>query len=139
MKRVKKNQVKLKKTFLKYEVEFAYLFGSRAAGNENKESDFDFAVMLPDGFSDRKIFDIRLKLMSEIMRILKTDAVDLVVLNEIKSVLMKFSIVREGVLIFSRDPGKKTDFELRVISEYYDFKPFINAYNKAYVKSRIAR
>lgn len=137
MDKVKENLPRLEAVFEKYAVKFAYLFGSRATGHVNRESDYDFAVMLPDDLDAKNRFEIRLKLMSEIMKILKTDAVDLNVLNDTHSIFFKFVIIKEGLLIHNADPGARLDFELKTMNDYYDYKPFLKAYNKAYIERRL--
>jgi predicted nucleotidyltransferase len=138
MNKVKKSQAQLNEVFKKYAAEYAYLYGSQVTGNTNKESDFDFAVMLSNELSDEQRFKVRLKLMSEISRILKTDAIDLIILNDVHSIFLKFVVIKEGLLIFDQCPSERIDFELKTMNEYYDFKPFIVAYNKAYIQRQIA-
>jgi uncharacterized protein len=134
-----KSQLKsLKTAFQKHGGVFAYLFGSQAAGTATKNSDFDFAVMLSDKIKKNKRFDIRLKLISEISRILKDDKVEIVVLNDTLSSFFKFVIIKEGEFVFERDHSARVDFELKTMNEYYDFSPFLDLYNQAYLKRELA-
>ena len=88
----KKQISELSKVFKKYNVQFAYLFGSQATGKANRKSDFDFAVMLPEKINKNKRFNVRLKLMAETGKISKTfDNTDVVILNDINSILFNSS------------------------------------------------
>lgn len=134
-----KSQLKtLKTVFQKNGVVFVYLFGSQAAGQATKGSDFDFAMMLSEKVKKSKRFDVRLKLISEISRTLKSDKVEIVVLNDTRSSLFKFVIVKEGIVIFEQDHSARVDFELKTMNEYYDFSPFLSLYNQAYLKRELA-
>lgn len=128
----------LKNAFRENGVVFAYLFGSQAAGTATKDSDFDFAVMLSEEVKKNKRFDIRLKLISEISRILKDDKIEVVVLNDTRSLLFKFVIVKEGKLFFEKDHSARVDFELKAMNEYYDYDSFLNSYNQAFLKRELA-
>jgi len=119
--------------FRKYNILFAYLFGSRAEERAVKSSDFDFAVMFPKETVLSGLFDMRCKMISELTGILGKD-VDVTALNDIDSVLLKFVVISKGMVIYEKDHGERLDFEVRVMNEYYDFKPFIEVYNKAYIK-----
>ena len=101
------------------EVKLAYLFGSRAQGQAGPLSDYDFAVYL-DERDALKRFDLRLKLMDVLTRKLKTDKVDVCVLNDIKSPELKYNIIKDGTLILEREPFKVL-VEPRILNEYFDF------------------
>ena len=119
--------------FKKNKVNFAYLFGSRVTGQITKTSDYDFAVMLLQGLSLEERFNIRLKMMTELEKILKK-GIDLVILNDTQSLLLKYSIVTEGKLIYDKDTAQRIDFEILTQSEYFDFKPFLDEYNRLFVE-----
>lgn len=116
---------------------FAYLFGSTVQGKTNFESDIDLAVFL-DEKERCDLFKKRLSLIEEIQAVLKKP-VEVVILNEIKSIFFKFVIIKEGKLIFERDRNQRIDFELKTMQDYYDFRPFIEAYNRAYLERSLQR
>lgn len=122
----------LEKKFRKEEgVLFCYIFGSLAYGKFNSESDVDIAVYLDEKKSD-DFFDKRLDLISEISQILGIEA-DILVLNT-ASLFLKYVVLREGKLIFSRDESQRIDFELKTINNYFDFKPVLEKYYKRILK-----
>jgi len=127
----------IKKVFKKYHVVFGYLFGSQAKGTAIKSSDFDFAVMMEEE-DIKKRFKFRCKMISDIENILKNDA-EVVVLNDTNDILLKFVIIKEGLSVYEKNHLKRVLFELKVSNDYYDFKPFIDAYNKAYLKRELIK
>jgi len=129
-----KNLIKvLEKFFSKEErVLFCYLFGSFACQNFNSKSDVDVAVFLNEE-KNKDFFKTRLELIASLSKLLKKEA-DVVILNDVNSVLFKYVILKEGKLIFARDAEEMINFELKATRDYYDFLPFSKAYNKAYTE-----
>lgn len=109
------------------EVKLVYLFGSRATGKIGPLSDYDFAAYL-DEKDEKKRFDLRLKLMGKISSKLKTDNLDLVVLNDIDGPELKYNIIKEGILILEKEPFKVL-IEPMILSEYFDFHDLLLRYN----------
>lgn len=122
--------------FQEFSVDFAYLFGSNATGHADKNSDVDIAVFFSGGFSKMQRFDLRLKLAEKLGFYFK-NPVDLVVLNDLRSLFFKYVIIKEGKLIYLKSEEKMIDFECKTMSEYFDFQPFLDLYNKNYVKNSL--
>jgi predicted nucleotidyltransferase len=101
------------------EIKLVYLFGSRVVGEVGPISDYDFAIYL-DTRDKKKIFDIKIELLNQLSLALKTDKVDLVVLNTTENPELKFNIIKEGKLIFEREPFKLL-IEPKILNEYFDF------------------
>ena len=114
-----KNQKKLIKIFKENQVVLAYLFGSRASGNTGPLSDYDFAVYF-DEVDKKKIFNFKINLQDKISRYLKTDRVDIVVLNLAESPELKYDIIKKGILIFKKESFKLL-VEPKILNEYFDF------------------
>lgn len=110
-----------------------YVFGSYITGHPTRTSDVDIAVLFPVNTTSMKRFSMRLKLISILESALKK-TVDLVVLNDIKSVFFKFIIISEGKKCLIADEDLMADFELTVMNDYIDFKPFLDSYNDHYVQ-----
>jgi hypothetical protein len=106
------------------DVVFAYLFGSVACDNNHSKSDIDIAVFLK-GKGDR--FDKRLELMADLGRKFKKD-VDVIILNDAKSVFLKYVIINEGYLVFEENKEKRIDFEIKTVREYSDYVPYFKMY-----------
>ncbi|MCG8455216.1 MAG: nucleotidyltransferase domain-containing protein [Holophagales bacterium] len=101
------------------ELEFAYLFGSRAAGQgetghrnarrPRPDSDWDVAVYLDEALTPEERFEIRLRLIAELEG--PTFPVDVVVLNDAPPLLAYNALGGERLL--ERDPVKRVRFFVR--------------------------
>ena len=100
-----------------------YLFGSQATGEVGPLSDYDFAVYF-DEFEKRLILEKKIGLIVELSNIMKTDNLDLVILNEEAPPELKYSIIRDGQLIFEREPFR-TLVEPKIMNEYFDFRTIL--------------
>ncbi|MEN2994060.1 MAG: nucleotidyltransferase domain-containing protein [Thermodesulfovibrio sp.] len=102
----------------KLQIEFAYLFGSYAKGGYTSKSDIDVAVY----FASNPSLDIELSLHVFLTRKLKTDRIDLLVLNRVKNLILLEEVVRQGKLIYDRNPTLRKLFEYKTIHDCIDFK-----------------
>lgn len=97
------------------EVKFAYLFGSQVRQDVGKRSDIDIAVYLDNGVDG---FRYRLYLMEAIIKAVKNEKVDIIILNT-ATLLLCHQVVKNGVVL-KDDKGQRLDFETRVLKEYLD-------------------
>lgn len=97
----------------------AYLFGSHAEGKETKISDLDIGVFLSPEMGREEIFKKHLFLIGEVSKIMKTDRVDVVIMNE-SSASLNFEIIKHNAPIYVRSKGFKNSFEESVIRSYLD-------------------
>jgi len=65
--------------------------------------------------------------MDQISRLLKSDKVDVVLLNEVASPEMKYLVISTGRLIFEREPYKVL-VEPKILHEYFDFREMLLRY-----------
>jgi hypothetical protein len=120
-----KNLVRI---FEKYpQIKLVYFFGSRAKGKSGPMSDYDFAFYL-DERESKKVFELKFKLNDEISRLLKTDKIDLVMLDITRSSELKYDVIKNGKLIFEREPYKVL-VEPKILNEYFDFMMMLRKYN----------
>ena len=119
---------KLSSIFKAYpEIKLAYLFGSRAIGRESPLSDYDFAVYL-DTKDKARMYEIKIDAIVKIGRLLKTDRIDVVILNLTDNPDLKYMIVKEGRLIYEKEPFKVL-VEPRILNEYFDFHKMLVKHN----------
>lgn len=109
------------------EIKLVYLFGSQATGKTGPMSDYDFAVYF-DEQNKIKMFDLKFKLQAEISRMLGTDKVDLVVLNTTESPELEYNIIKEGKIIYEKEPFRVL-IEPQILNRYFDFYYLLNKYN----------
>jgi len=117
-------------------IKLAYLFGSVAKGKEGKLSDVDIAVFLDESLNKKEIINLQLKVISELTSILKTDRVDLIVMNN-APLLLKYDIIRYGKIL-KDDKETKIKVESGVLSDYLDMKYYIDRHTNLAIK-RIAK
>ena len=114
--------------FLKYpKVKLVYFFGSQAKNEAGPLSDYDFAFYLEEK-DTKKLFDLKLDLISNLSQILKTNKIDVVILNEIESPELKYNIIKEGKLIYEIEPFRLL-IEPRILNDYFDFHYSLLRYN----------
>lgn len=101
------------------QVELAYLFGSVARQKEGKLSDVDLAIFLKESHDKKGRFNLKLRLISDLEDILKTDRLDLIIMNDAPSSL-NFEIIKANHPIFIRDKNLKVDIEHHILSKYLD-------------------
>lgn len=100
-------------------IEFAYLFGSHARNAAFPFSDLDIAVYLhPSDISLNR----ELELHSFLSRELKSDSIDIVILNSAKNNILLEDIVRHGKVVYDGNKDLRESFELKVLHEAMDFK-----------------
>lgn len=118
----------LRRIFKLYpEIKLVYFFGSMAKGKEGPLSDYDFAFYINEQ-NKKKAFDLKFKLMDKITRELKTDKVDIVILDITEGPEIKFNIIKEGKLIYEKEPYKLL-IEPKILNEYFDFISILKRYN----------
>ena len=100
---------------------FAYLFGSVARGEAAPLSDVDIAVYL-EGGKGEAFFDDRISIHGDICRALKSNDVDLLVMNRATNLILLEDIIRNGFVLFDRDPDLREEFELKVLHRAIDFR-----------------
>ena len=74
-------------------------------------------------------------MIAELSDLLKTDEIDLVILNR-ASPLLAHRVITRGKLVFVRDDIRRTRFEARAIQEYLDTKPLYELESR-YMRERI--
>jgi len=124
------------KRFLKSQrdIGFAYLYGSAVRGVFNKESDIDIAVYLKG--NSNQFFNRRIELCDKLSKITKRET-NVVVLNQLSSLFLKFVILQEGALLCDNDHGLRLDYEPKTLNLYYDYAPFLEAYNNKYLEKNL--
>jgi len=99
------------------DIVFAYLFGSLAGKNAGFLSDVDIAVYCREGasFPEKK-----LDILGNLMNILKTDEIDLVILNR-APLALRMKILENKKVIVDKIPSVRHRYESLTMRQYFDF------------------
>ena len=103
------------------DIAFAYLFGSLAKNKATQLSDIDIAVYL----IEEKFADKRFEILGDLIDILKTDKLDLVILNT-APLSLKMKIIQTKRILADNFPYIRHVFESTTIRAYLDFSKIEN-------------
>lgn len=126
---LKFNTTKIKQLAKQYNINTLYLFGSQATGKTHKNSDYDFAVQFQNNVNPKKYFDSKIKILSQIERIIqnnkfnKNKKIDIIILNSQTTPLsLKFQAIKTGKKLYSKNDLLRSELEHKIISFYLDRK-----------------
>ena len=100
----------------------AYLFGSRARGDDHGDSDIDVAVYIDTERARIGKWGYEAELTTDLMAALGTNDIDVVLLNRADP-LLYHRVLRDGVRLLSRDLRATTTRAGQALSRYFDFLP----------------
>ncbi|MBL7131940.1 MAG: nucleotidyltransferase domain-containing protein, partial [Candidatus Omnitrophica bacterium] len=108
------------------EIEVAYIFGSIAQETTNALSDIDIGLILNKEKINERLYryGYKAEFLTDLIKVLKTNNVDLVFLNEANS-LLKHKVLYFGKLIYSKNEKKRIQFQIDTINKYNDFRQLI--------------
>ena len=112
----------------------AYLFGSRARGHVGAESDTDLAILVFPSEAESFSLQTELRIEAEISLLLKTDRVDVVILNRCPLPLA-YKVIAEGKLLYEAEPIANMDFVEETLIRYFDFSPTLQEFYQEYDRS----
>jgi predicted nucleotidyltransferase len=96
-----------------------YIFGSRAEGKARPWSDVDLAVVLREGLDADARWGKRLALLADACQRLGTDAVDLIVIEDVPAPL-GHRVLKHGRVLSDIEPRRRTAVAERVLRQYLD-------------------
>lgn len=113
------------------EIEVAYIFGSVAQGKSSALSDIDLAILIDSQQINEDVYryGYKAEIIADVMSLLKTDKVDLVILNEANT-LLRHRVLYHGKLIHSKNENKRIQFQTSTIDKHVDFKEIIKPHRK---------
>lgn len=116
----------IKSALLKdHSIVFAYLFGSKVKNKETHRSDWDIAVYIKDELLEKNPVWQKFNIEDKLSAVLKTDAIDVVILNRLDNPLLGFEIISKGLLLLSKDEESRLTFEGDVLGRYQDWEYFM--------------
>jgi len=104
------------------EIIFSYVFGSFL--RNEKYADIDIGIYVKEDLNN--ILDYELSLEVEIGDLVHYP-VDVRTLNS-APLSFNYGVIHDGNVIIDRKPTLRSDFEIRILKEYFDFSPFRQHY-----------
>jgi predicted nucleotidyltransferase len=104
-------------------VRLVYLFGSQVEGSLGPMSDYDLGVLVDHAADGRRI---QARLTHELVRALRTDRVDVVLLN-CAPIQLAYAIVAQGRVLYERDVAARVEYEAQILTRYGDYLPVLRA------------
>ena len=108
-------------------VVLAYFFGSHQNGQSGPLSDYDLAIYLQEKDKNQR-YRIKFQLEGKLSKALKTDKIDLVVMNDTDNPELSFNILKNGELIYQQEPYKII-VEPKILNRYFDFIGQLRRFN----------
>lgn len=121
----------------KPEVNLAYLFGSCARDERQSLSDIDIAVLINKEIAKEGILGYQAELTADLMSLLKSNRIDVVCLNSAPP-LLAHRVIRDGIVIYSKDEKIRISFEMRSLQRYIDTKPLREIQNTYFRQRALA-
>jgi len=118
---IQKNITKI--LFNEKKIVFAYLHGSFL---KKRFRDVDIGIYINKDLSNEQILKYELHLEEEISTKINYP-IDIRVLNK-APLSFRFSVIKNGIILFSKDESKRTDFECLSLVKYHDFNFYRNRY-----------
>lgn len=115
------------------EVVALYAFGSMVESGLKPLSDLDFAVLLSGSLDKGERFRKSIDLIGIFNETMRTDEVDLVILNDAPHGFADH-ILKTGRLLHCRDQGRLVDFIEKTNKLYLDFKPAREQFDHSFLE-----
>jgi predicted nucleotidyltransferase len=96
----------------------------------------DIAIYVDETLSRKNYLGFKLSVLGEVSSILKTDKIDLVIMNN-APLLLNYNIIKYGKLLTS-DETERVRLETKILSQYLDRKPILEKRTNTNLK-KIAR
>ena len=105
------------------EIEVAYIFGSVAQKKITPLSDIDIAILIDNQQIDENAYryGYKAEILSDLIKLLKTNAIDLVILNEADT-LLRHRVLYSGEILHSKNENKRIAFQTTTLGKYNDYK-----------------
>jgi uncharacterized protein len=121
-------------TLRQLQVQTLYLFGSNAENTAGEGSDIDVAVLFPHGAISKAtkgtVYQSLYEIFTDLFDMTNFKTIDIVFLSN-ASLELQHDVVKHGIVLFDTDEDQRLAYEERVSALYRDFKPILDANDKA--------
>jgi len=97
-----------------------YIFGSTLKGRGFK-GDLDVGLLVEKEALEKGMIKVQNKIYMGLRKELGREDIDVVILNDAPP-LLRYAVVKDGVLVYERDRDERIEFEVRTMLEYFDFQ-----------------
>lgn len=108
--------------------------GSQASGKIKPYSDTDIAVLFDPKLSQAERFNLKIEMLSDLTKISGTDSIDLVDLNSAPP-FFAYEAIKQRSELFVSDETTRIDFEVGVLSRYFDAQYFLKRHSFLGIKA----
>ena len=98
-----------------------YLFGSALKPYKFK-GDLDIGLLLEEDALKDGTLNVQNHFYLGLRNSLEREDIDVVILNH-ASLLLRYAVIKEGLLVYEKDRNRRIEFEVRTMFEYFDFSP----------------
>jgi len=110
-------------------VSIVYVFGSRAEGKENSESDLDLGVVFENQPCDEEVSRLYNHVYDIFTDHFPDYSIDIIFLQK-AGLELRFDAVRHGVVVYEISEDARFTFEETTMIMYADFKPLLEEFYK---------
>lgn len=110
----------------KYDLGLVVLFGSHGRRKTKPDSDIDLAVK---GGTKPLSRQMEQEFYLELIPLLERDDIDVINLDHVRSVVLRYNIFSEGKILFEKEEGIFKRLLVHAYFEYQDFKKYLERYD----------
>lgn len=114
------------------EIMLCYFYGSYFIGLQNQFSDIDIGIVLKNEFKAPPLYFANTCSIIE-EKFNYSIEIDLRILNDCTPRFL-FNVIKNGLVIYSKDDNFRDEFTLRVIREYLEIKPMLDMFDRISIK-----
>lgn len=117
------------------EIVLAYLYGSYALRSQTQFSDIDIGLVLKEDFKVPLLYFAQISSKIE-KQFDYSIEIDIRILNN-STPRFLFQVVKNGIVIYSKDDNIRDEYLLKVIHEYLDIKPMLDLFDNIAIKEAL--
>jgi predicted nucleotidyltransferase len=122
-----------------FQVEMAFLYGSRAKGFPREDSDVDLAVLFADeGKSEKELFEAITRISLALSGLVKADVNVIPIHSDFRKPMLYYNIIVKGIPVYVREHGDYLNLRREAIDQMEDFEIFGTNWQTAIAENNLA-